>query len=231
MIWSCTVWQEDCAIINTQCFVMKTLAHQHLPIVISASPEHTLHTEGGVFVTDQPPTPPTMGTDILTNPTLPTQLPTDTFGGGFSCEPITAINVCANVGYANASFPNLRGQGTQADANAELNSFLPLIETGCSNAIVHFLCAVYAPFCSPAFRNSRVMPCRDLCLYVRGTCEDELLAVGLPWPTHLNCELFPTRDNSICFGPEDPTRLQIPAIDGVSITPAPPGNHVCAELT
>ena len=206
-----------------------------MPIVMScpnSSPDH-IHTEIEVSIADQPHTPPTTATDPIAEPstdTLPTPPPTETFGGSFSCEPITDIKVCVNIGYPNASFPNLRNQQTQAEANAELNSFIPLIETGCSNAIVHLLCAVYAPFCSPAFSNSRILPCRNLCNYVRDSCEDELRSVGLSWPSHLDCNQFPIRDEDpTCFGPEDPTLLQIPMIDGVLVAPTLPGNHVYTE--
>ena len=93
----------------------------------------------------------------------------------FTCQPITDITVCESVGYLNASFPNLRNQMTQTEANAELNNFQPLIRLNCSGAIVHFLCAVYAPFCEVSFPDTRVRPCRNLCQHVRAGCEDNLL--------------------------------------------------------
>ena len=152
----------------------------------------------------------------------------------FTCEPITFITVCENVGYTNASFPNFRNQMTQVEANAELNNFLPLIRRGCSGAIVHFLCAVYAPFCVVPFPDSRIRPCKNLCELVRANCEDDLEAFDLMWPPHLECDLYPNRtENPLCFGPPDPSTLRIPPIDG-EVTPTtgpmptqPPSNDLC----
>ena len=137
----------------------------------------------------------------------------------FTCQPITEIKVCENVGYQNASFPNFRNQMTQTEANAELNNFLPLIRLNCSGALVHMLCAVYAPFCQTSFPDKSVRPCKSLCELVRAGCEDELLDFGLQWPPHLECDFYPTREEDpLCFGPPDPTQLRIPIIEGVIIT-------------
>ena len=146
---------------------------------------------------------------------IPTEAPI------FTCQPITEITVCENVMYANASFPNFRNQMTQTEANAELNNFIPLIRLNCSGAIVHMLCAVYAPFCEATFLDlrGRIRPCKNLCEFVRSGCEDDLQDFGLSWPPHLQCDDLPSRGpNVVCFGPPDPSTLTIPPIDNVVIT-------------
>ncbi len=133
-----------------------------------------------------------------------------------TCQPVASIPLCSNVGYPAASFPNLRGQQTPDEANAELLDFLPAVLNMCSNAIVHFLCAVYAPACSEAHSDGttseavlRVQPCRNLCEYVREGCEATLVQLGFDWP---QCAGFPIpRREDECYGPLDPKLLQIPA--------------------
>ena len=125
-----------------------------------------------------------------------------------TCEPITNIAVCANIpGYSNASFPNFRDHTTQQEASTELNHFIPLIQSECSNAIVHLLCAVYAPFCAETRTSGiiRLPPCRHLCQYVRNGCESTLRNhSNLDWPQHLNCDLYPAvADDPACFAPPE----------------------------
>ena len=139
------------------------------------------------------------------------QTPVPTEGDLFRCEPITDIDLCNHVGYENATFPNFRLQETQSEASSELRNFAPLIRLQCSNAIVHMLCAVYAPFCQLSFPNLRIPPCRSLCMHVRDSCEQNLLDFSLTWPPHLECDRYPTRaDDPLCFGPSDPNELVIP---------------------
>ena len=127
-----------------------------------------------------------------------------------SCEPLVQITMCTSI-YPNASFPNFRDHATQEDANKELIQFLPLIEGGCSNAIVHFLCSIYAPFCQA--RNSEIVlpPCRELCEYVYNGCERPLRDFGLPWPPHLTCTNFPLNITSKTnFCPTSLKDIEIP---------------------
>ncbi len=123
-----------------------------------------------------------------------------------SCETITDVSLCLHVSWENASFPNLRGHSTQVEANQELSDFLPLVMRQCSNAIVQFLCSVYAPFCTNQEVQDLVLkPCRGVCEYVRAGCEPVLMEYGLPWPEHLNCTNFPSVQDatgspeSLCF--------------------------------
>ena len=145
------------------------------------------------------------------------------------CEPIVDVVYCTDVGYENCSLPNIRGHETQLDVQTELNDqFELLIKDGCSNALVHFLCSVYAPFCSGDFR---LQPCKNLCLYVRSTCAPRMAEFNMSWPPHLECEQYPEYGGlELCFGLEDPSVLQIPdslfgdtsASSGSSVTPVVP---------
>ncbi len=150
-----------------------------------------------------------------------------------SCEPITEVSLCVNVDWKNASFPNLREHTTQSDANQELNGYLPLVKQQCSNAIVHFLCSVYAPFCfedSSIGRPITLRPCREVCEYVRKDCEPILIANQFRWPSHLDCENFPSEKDidatmieSLCFSIETDS-VSIPT-DIVPTAPTDPNSQ------
>ena len=143
--------------------------------------------------------------------TIATEVSTD------RCEPIVDVVFCTDVGYKNCSLPNIRGHETQEEAQRELADFEILIKDGCSNALVHLLCAVYAPFCRGAFK---LPPCRNLCEYVRSTCAPRLAEFDIEWPPHLQCEQYPPFGD-LCFGLEDPSVLQIPEQFGVLPTTSP----------
>lgn len=130
-----------------------------------------------------------------------------------SCMSVEEVPLCANLGYVNTTFPNLRDHKTPEQANEELSHFLALIHTGCSNAIVHFLCSIYAPVCIQEFKY-KYPPCKRLCEYVRDGCADTLSQLfGYSWPEHLECYDYNTvEENQLCYGPNDPSILNIPPI-------------------
>jgi hypothetical protein len=141
----------------------------------------------------------------------------------YTCENVTQIEFCSKVGYTTASFPNYRDQPSQTNASSELENFRALASNVCSNAIVHFLCSVYAPFCDPRRPDIRVPPCRELCEYVRVGCEPPVVQYGLSWPPHLECSLYPARNSAsslITFCPPDISTLSIPS----NIETNPPPN-------
>ncbi len=129
----------------------------------------------------------------------------------FRCENLTVITMCTEV-YPLASFPNYRDHQTQEAANNELLNFTPLIRGVCSEAIVHFLCSIYAPFCQVDRSNIRVRPCKELCEFVREGCEDDLRLFGLDWPPHLDCANFqPDSATDLDFCPDNVTAVRIPS--------------------
>lgn len=124
--------------------------------------------------------------------------------------------LCRNTGYDQTAFPNERDHETQDEAAEEMFDFSPLWtgEKPCSNAIVHLLCAYYFPFCGVlgnSGKNTTIKPCRNLCEEAREGCEEfieEYANIG--WPSFLECNYFPEQENEICFGPSDPSTLQLP---------------------
>ena len=144
-----------------------------------------------------------------------------------TCQPITAVTMCINVDWVNASFPNLREHQNQQEANEEAKVFQPLVVHACSNAIVHFICSIYAPVCiiNPDGSSITLKPCRELCTYVRSTCEPFMLANGFEWPQQFECNNFPSNTSrkleDICVNPPNLTTIRIPVVPGVPTT-APP---------
>ena len=137
-----------------------------------------------------------------------------------TCEPITNdIPTCVNVGWTNTSYPNLRSHQNQSEAHDELKDFDPLIQMKCSNKIVHFLCAIYAPLCAYPQSSADaivVKPCRSLCEYVRSDCEPVLNKNGYGWPPDLRCDDF--IDSSACLDVSD--SIEIPYVPGLTASPS-----------
>ena len=139
-------------------------------------------------------------------------LPVTTESQSFACVNISQVEFCSEIGYELGSFPNWRGQFTPETANQELLNYRPLIMRVCSNAIVHMLCAVYAPFCSPDRPYIRLPPCRELCQYVRDGCEDDLNEFGFQWPPVLECDRYPdTATTKLSFCHSNLSELRIPS--------------------
>ena len=150
-----------------------------------------------------------------------------------TCQPITYdIPTCIYVDWSNTTYPNSRSHQAQAEAYEELKDFDPLIQSKCSNKIVHFLCAIYAPVClyiDSSSPDSIVLgPCRSLCEYIRSDCEPALTEVGYSWPAHFDCDNF---HDDPCVDVND--AVEIPLIPGLiedsrsattasAITPSPP---------
>ena len=130
-----------------------------------------------------------------------------------TCQPITAVTMCININWKNTSFPNLREHQNQLEANEEAKLFQPLVAQACSNAIAIFICSIYTPVCitSPDGDSITLKPCRELCMYVRSTCEPLMLANGFKWPKQFECNNFPSNTSrkfeDICV---NPTNLTLP---------------------
>lgn len=123
------------------------------------------------------------------------------------CEPIK-IEMCKMIGYSwNTSMPNFMGHELQSDVDLTLQTFLPLIQYGCSAQLNFFLCAAYLPMCTPKVNNA-IGPCKKLCETVRARCHPVLQSFGFAWPASLNCSRFPKDNNheNMCMeGPGEPS--------------------------
>lgn len=170
---------------------------------------------------------------LLAFPLTQQQLVRPSFGpeiDTYECEDLTTIELCANI-YDRASFPNYREHPDQVSANNELLNFLPLIQSPCSNAIVHFLCSIYAPFCKVGRENIRIRPCRELCDHVRSTCEQPLREYNLDWPPHLECSNFRLdAETELDFCPDDIPNLPFPP-NITTIAPPPTDTTSSTALT
>ena len=109
------------------------------------------------------------------------------------CEPIK-LELCTQ--YNLTGMPNLMGHQLQGDAKAGLETFLPLIQFGCSPDLLFFLCSVHVPMCvslpatsqgSPS-ANTLIGPCRPLCERVKSSCQHILHNFKLDWPAALACD-------------------------------------------
>lgn len=109
------------------------------------------------------------------------------------CQAID-IDKCKNLGYNLTRMPNSFGQERQIDAKMGLDSFLPLVETNCSNQLAFFLCAVHFPMCNERVRIGPILPCQSMCKAVENRCRNVLVSFGYDWPSSLNCSQFP-REN------------------------------------
>lgn len=122
-----------------------------------------------------------------------------------TCEPIR-IDLCRGIGYNETSMPNLVGHDMQSDVDFTLQTFLPLIQYGCSAQLNFFLCSAYVPMCTPKVPVP-IGPCRSLCEAVRARCHPVLHGFGFPWPAALECGRFPSENNHehMCMeGPGEP---------------------------
>ncbi|XP_054709409.1 frizzled-4-like [Uloborus diversus] len=120
-----------------------------------------------------------------------------------TCERIT-IEQCRNIGYNVTGMPNFLGHDRQMDVELIIESFVPLIQYGCSSRLRFFLCSAYVPMCSEKVPQL-IGPCRPLCESVQELCEPVLKEFGFPWPPSLNCSQFPPENNlkDMCMdGPE-----------------------------
>ncbi len=142
----------------------------------------------------------------------------------FQCVDITSLSICSQINYTMGSFPNWRDQTRLSEADQELNTYLPVIQTGCSETIVHLLCTIYAPFCQPDLPHIRLPPCKEICLAAREGCEPVFQRFNHQWPPALDCDRYPSRDEtllSFCYT-NDISEIVIPPNIMVDRTTAPP---------
>lgn len=141
------------------------------------------------------------------------------------CEE-TTIPLCKEIGYNLTYMPNQFGHKNQFDAGLIIHQFWPLVLINCSPRLKHFVCSLYAPICDPLYHKV-IVPCRSFCEEVRDSCEPVMLQNGFPWPSHLKCTNFPTRQqNRICMKPEKQNRTDTPLKKNRKHLPNPKIIHV-----
>ena len=135
------------------------------------------------------------------------------------CRP-HILSQCRNLSY-NTTLPNLRGQTTPRVIEEEFLQFEILFRYNCSNALLVFLCAVYAPLCGSISPNSTpvvLKPCRNICNHVYDGCIGVFNEFQYQWPEILTCENFPQRGVEVCFGPPDPSDIEYPTLVAANAT-------------
>ncbi|RUS86174.1 hypothetical protein EGW08_006068 [Elysia chlorotica] len=112
------------------------------------------------------------------------------------CEPIK-VSMCADMRYNMTQMPNFAGQDDQAEAEARIKDFLPLVQTNCSRWLKFFLCSLYAPMCTQISGETLIIPaCRSTCLQVKSGCEHFLTSFDYVWPPMLACDRLPEKSNA-----------------------------------
>ena len=84
------------------------------------------------------------------------------------CQPLNST-MCKNLNYIYVEMPNFWGDNTQEEADARIQVFSPLVNSGCSPSLRVFLCLLYFPPCVVNFRKM-IPPCRELCEDARRGC-------------------------------------------------------------
>ncbi|CAG0923294.1 unnamed protein product, partial [Notodromas monacha] len=82
--------------------------------------------------------------------------------GTNTCEPIT-ITLCQNLKYNVTRMPGFLGHKSQDEADEEIMSYKPLVDTGCNENVRFFLCSLFAPMCSPDV-SVTIPSCKSICL-------------------------------------------------------------------
>ncbi|KAJ8051049.1 Secreted frizzled-related protein 3 [Holothuria leucospilota] len=127
-----------------------------------------------------------------------------TTDAGSMCEPIR-LPMCSSLPYNKTRMPNLLDHSTQENARLAIEQFQELVDTGCSDVLLFFLCAMYAPICTynfGPFGTETVPPCKSVCLRAKAGCEPIMNQYSIPWPEYLSCKDLPVYDKGVCISPE-----------------------------
>lgn len=118
-----------------------------------------------------------------------------------TCEPIQ-IPMCQSMPYNMTRMPNLLHHSSQENAKLSIEQFEKLLEQNCSDVLLFFLCAMYAPICTVNFQPEPIPPCRSVCERARAGCERIVNEHNVSWPEYLDCSSLPRYDRGVCVSPE-----------------------------
>lgn len=125
-------------------------------------------------------------TNVMINETGP-EIPDDES----KCQPMQ-LSFCHNVNYTRTMLPNHLGHMTQAEVEAHINVYEPLVKSNCWPDLRLFLCVAHAPMCvDHGDTHHKLLPCFSMCNATRTACLKHFVSVGLKWPETLNCSRFP----------------------------------------
>jgi len=117
------------------------------------------------------------------------------------CEPID-ISMCAGMPYNMTRMPNHLHHSTQENARLAIEPYGELVKENCSADLLFFLCAMFAPICTPNFQKEAIPPCRSVCESSRRGCEPVMNRYNISWPVDLDCDRLPEYDKGVCVAPE-----------------------------
>ncbi|KAG9340989.1 hypothetical protein JZ751_020183 [Albula glossodonta] len=118
-----------------------------------------------------------------------------------ACEPVR-IPMCSSMPWNITKMPNHLHHSTQANAVLAIEQFEGLLGTQCSEDLLFFLCAMYAPICTIDFQHDPIKPCKAVCERAKHGCEPVMKRYNHSWPESLACEELPVYDRGVCISPE-----------------------------
>jgi hypothetical protein len=128
------------------------------------------------------------------------------------CEPIR-IPLCHSMPYNMTRMPNLLHHSTQKNAALAIEQFEILVNQSCSDVLLFYLCAMYAPICTVEFQPEAIPPCQSVCERARQGCEPLMNEYNVSWPVSLDCRGLPRYDRGVCVSPEAIVSIPQPGKD------------------
>ncbi|XP_060577338.1 secreted frizzled-related protein 3-like isoform X1 [Ruditapes philippinarum] len=149
------------------------------------------------------------------------------------CEPIE-IPLCMGMPYNMTRMPNHLHHSTQENARLAIEPYGELLKQNCSADLLFFLCAMFAPICTPHFQKAAIPPCRSVCERSKRGCEPLMNKYNFSWPADLDCNLLPEYDKGVCVSPEAivssmPTENAPASEDGKTTRPKPKKDCKCTS--
>ncbi|KAM7537868.1 hypothetical protein Aperf_G00000068828 [Anoplocephala perfoliata] len=86
-----------------------------------------------------------------------------------------------------------------SDSVQEANVWITLLSSRCHPQTMKFVCTVYNPVCLHSHQVMPILPCREFCNEVRNACVARMYLFGFKWPHQVDCDRFPSEDNSMCI--------------------------------
>ncbi|KAJ7329646.1 hypothetical protein JRQ81_015820 [Phrynocephalus forsythii] len=115
------------------------------------------------------------------------------FGLSTKCVAIPQeMAVCHEISFSEMRLPNLMGHTSLTEAIAGFSNWESLVRTGCHPDARTFFCSLLAPVCLDRF----IHPCWSMCMAVQKSCAPVLKCQGHLWPSGLNCDQFPSDEDS-----------------------------------
>ncbi|XP_067672449.1 frizzled-7-B-like [Haliotis asinina] len=105
---------------------------------------------------------------------------------------------CQNLPYNTPSLPNTLGHQTFGEARRNIDRFIGMMASRCSDGLTQYMCLLHYPT-KDVTTQKPIPPCWEFCLAVRTWC---LFQLPIPWPRSFFCENLPSKmtPGSSCWG-------------------------------